>query len=98
MPTEAPWPQTVIVAQRPHLAKNEQEIRETYNDHESIIGGGIESVSCYPVMDPVTLKTIGVYNFQGGHGKYTDETREGLQGLISQEGTAAMLRYKERAV
>lgn len=93
MPMTAPWPQTVIIAQKPHLSKTPADIRATFNDHEAIIGLGIGSTFCVPVVSKEG-DTLGSLNFSGKEGGYTDVTVGEMERLAKGEAVDAFLAYK----
>lgn len=94
MPLEAPWPQTVIGKQQPHITRNEDEIKATYNDFQSILDSGIGAIYCFPVVD-AQGQTIGVYNFSGAPGSYVND-REAMETFVLGEGQSAMVKYFAR--
>lgn len=97
MPMNAPWPQTVINAQQPHLCSSPDEIKATYNDHETILKLGSRCVYCIPIIAEDGT-TLGSLNFSGTEEQCNQRTLEGMKRLAKEEAVTAFQAVKHRSI
>lgn len=77
------WGQIVLNEGKPFIARNEDELRAAFPDHELILSLGIGSIMNIPVM--FKGRCVGTMNVSGDAGQYGEEdVRPGriLAGLI----------------